>query len=67
MHIKDDGVGFKTSEIQDTILLKGLGITGMKERVDYVDGTFLIHSEPNIGTEITINIPCNKTGVSHDK
>ncbi len=67
MIIKDNGVGFKQSPSLQARNNNGLGITGMKERVEYSGGTFILHSEPDIGTEIIIQLPCKMTGDSHEK
>jgi len=56
--VEDDGKGFdvRTAERNiDTCL----GITGMKERVALLDGTFAIESEPKRGTTIRVTIPHN--------
>jgi len=47
--------------------VRGLGITGMKERVEHSDGTFILHSELGHGTEIIAQLPYNKSGVSNEK
>lgn len=50
--IEDDGVGFN----QD-ITMTGMGVPGMKERVEMNSGTFEITSEANVGTKIKIIVP----------
>ena len=35
----------------------GLGLLGMRERVELLHGEFLISSEAGAGTEITVKIP----------
>jgi len=51
--IKDDGIGF------DPMLKKegSFGIRGMKERVELLDGSILIHSSKGVGTKVIITIP----------
>ncbi|MFC1873987.1 GAF domain-containing protein [Chloroflexota bacterium] len=61
VHIKDDGRGF---DVQEAITSKdrprGLGLLGMKERVEMVNGTLDIQSRPEgDGTVIKINIPAS--------
>ncbi len=52
--LEDDGVGFDT-----TVLFKnkGLGLTSVQSRVEFLDGTLDVDSVPNKGTTITIKIP----------
>lgn len=66
MIIRDNGVGFNPSHLNGSGQDEGLGITGMKERVEYVDGTFILHSQENKGTEIIIQIPCKQRGESNE-
>ncbi len=61
VHIKDDGRGFDVEEaISSKERPRGLGLLGMKERVELVNGTLSIESRPGGGTEINIEIPLNK-------
>jgi len=55
MIIEDDGKGFTTKE--DGIRGKGLGIIGIRERVEGLGGRFRIRSEPGKGTRIRVTIP----------
>ncbi len=57
--IRDDGKGFDVAEaISAKDRPRGLGLLGMKERVELVNGTFSIQSSPaGGGTEINIEIP----------
>lgn len=52
LNIQDDGVGLNKEK-----LMNGLGLPGMKERVEMNHGTFELISEPNIGLTINISIP----------
>ncbi len=49
--VQDDGKGF------DTEVTRGLGILGMQERVNRLDGTLLINSEPGKGTILSLVLP----------
>ncbi|MBN9660953.1 MAG: sensor histidine kinase [Acidobacteria bacterium] len=51
VEVKDDGRGF------DMNTTKGVGLLGMKERVDHLDGTFRITSSPGQGTLIRVELP----------
>jgi PAS domain S-box-containing protein len=50
--ITDSGVGFDTSARNS-----GLGLHSMRERVELLDGTFVITSAPGRGTQIVASIP----------
>jgi PAS domain S-box-containing protein len=55
MIIEDDGKGFVTKG--DRIRGMGLGIIGMRERVEGLGGKFQIRSDPGEGTRIRVTIP----------
>ncbi len=58
--IEDDGVGFDTNALESNPAKSGIGLISMKERVLSFDGDFTINSEPENGTEIIVEIPCEK-------
>ena len=51
--IVDDGIGFDV----DAAWGEGLGLVGMRERLDTIGGTFRIHSQPGAGTRLEISVP----------
>ncbi|WP_430909527.1 tetratricopeptide repeat-containing sensor histidine kinase [Maribacter sp. 2-571] len=51
--VEDDGVGFDPTAIPKT---KGMGLSGLKNRVDYLNGSMDISSERNEGTSVNIQI-----------
>lgn len=52
--IEDQGDGFDL----DAVLRKGgLGLVSMEERVRIVNGQFTVHSQPNVGTIVTVVVP----------
>jgi signal transduction histidine kinase len=51
--IVDDGVGFDVNAAWG----KGLGLIGMKERIEAAGGTFEIRSAPGTGTRLEIAVP----------
>ncbi len=53
--VADNGKGFRQKS--KTILQKGIGLTGMKERIALVGGTLEIESELKKGTTIYVRIP----------
>lgn len=55
--VQDDGVGFNVRSRSRA----GLGLLGIEERVQALDGTVKISSEPNKGTTVRVQIP---TGVA---
>ncbi len=62
VRIRDDGEGFDVEEaISSRDRPRGLGLLGMKERVELMNGTLSIRSCPDGGgTEIDIEIPTNR-------
>ncbi|MFH1381849.1 MAG: GAF domain-containing protein [Chloroflexota bacterium] len=58
IHVKDDGLGFDVAEaLSSKERPRGLGLLGMKERVELANGTLSVQSYPGGGTEINIEIP----------
>ena len=60
MEIKDNGKSF---DVQGALPVNGnkrLGLLGMRERVEMVDGTFCVESAPGQGTTIRVEIPFAK-------
>ena len=64
LYITDDGKGFEVKRYFSSppMIRRGLGILGMKERVELAGGTFFIDSDPGQGTRISIKIPIVKRG-----
>lgn len=52
--VEDDGIGFDVSTSQGE---RHLGLLGMRERAELLNGTLTIESSPNGGTSIFIEIP----------
>jgi signal transduction histidine kinase len=56
--IEDDGQGFDPAEIAPRPGdLRGLGLLGMRERVELFGGTVTIDSTPGRGTHVSIRVP----------
>ncbi|MBV1924570.1 MAG: two-component sensor histidine kinase [Flavobacteriaceae bacterium] len=51
--LKDDGKGFSIEKLKS----KGIGLKNMKKRTILIGGSFLLESEKDIGTSLTIEIP----------
>jgi signal transduction histidine kinase len=49
--IQDDGRGF---DVQET---KGMGLLGIEERVTRLGGKYKIHSQPERGTILSVELP----------
>jgi signal transduction histidine kinase len=64
--IQDDGVGFDPRATFTRGGKRGLGLPGMRERVEAVGGTLEVLSAPGEGTKLFLSIPREKIhGVSH--
>lgn len=59
LRIKDDGKGFDVSTLHDIDRegKSGFGILGMKERIELLEGDFIIDSVINSGTTIRVRLP----------
>src|SRR5438270_694497 len=55
--IRDDGAGFDVHAVQSDCKRRGLGLTGMRERVSAIGGTVRIESRRGQGTELLIRRP----------
>jgi two-component system sensor histidine kinase UhpB len=55
--LRDDGLGFDSSQIHMATGRKGLGLIAMRERVSAIGGTLRIESRPDHGTELSIRLP----------
>jgi PAS domain S-box-containing protein len=65
INIRDNGIGFDVQElINSKDKPRGLGLLGMRERVELANGSILIDSSPGQGTAIAIEVPLNN-GVNH--
>ena len=57
MKIRDNGKGFQTEHVLNAKKNKRLGLLGMRERVEMVNGKFTIDSAPGKGTTVAVQIP----------
>ncbi len=55
--VTDDGIGFNVKRYFMSLPRGGVGILGMKERVELMGGTFFIDSAPGQGTRLSIKVP----------
>jgi len=62
LRVADNGSGFDPTIVRNS---PGLGLFGMRERVQAIGGTLKIYSEPGSGTTLTIKLPLPKRA-GHD-
>ncbi len=56
--VSDDGVGFDIQEAETSIERSGgFGLFNIRERIDYIDGSFEIHSQPGSGSRFILTAP----------
>jgi signal transduction histidine kinase len=55
--VRDNGRGFDAEATMARRGERGLGLLGMRERVDALGGRFMLHSAPGQGTEVSVAIP----------
>jgi signal transduction histidine kinase len=53
MTIIDDGIGFDLTQVGSRTT-GGLGLSGMRERVELVSGILTLKSEPGCGTQLSL-------------
>jgi len=56
IHIDDDGVGFEPKRLAER-KQAGIGIRGMRDRLELIGGTLEIKSRPGEGTRLQIRVP----------
>jgi|GEM_PF-3590176 len=54
IQVSDDGIGFDPEKIDEKA---GLGLANMRSRIRHMGGKLTIHSKPNSGAEIRMEIP----------
>lgn len=57
LRVRDDGVGFDPTLLEQAVGHGHLGLTQMRERVESLQGTFTLRSRPGGGTEIRVTLP----------
>ncbi len=60
LRIEDDGVGFEVAAPRKS---HSLGLMGLRERAQLLQGSVSISSQPGAGTRVEISIPVQETGV----
>jgi PAS domain S-box-containing protein len=59
LELRDDGEGFQINDGHD-----GMGLTGMRERVEQMGGALTIKSLKGKGTNITVVLPCEEAAMT---
>lgn len=62
--VKDQGCGFVQQE--NSGIYHGLGIAGMRERVESVGGSFILLTEPGTGTQVEVVLPAQSTSYTNN-
>ena len=58
VEVEDDGCGFDLASVKPSPTdMRGLGLLGIRERVELVGGTVAIDSSPGGGTRVVIDVP----------
>lgn len=60
LEIRDRGVGFRSDGEGEFIAGDGMGLTGMRERAEHLNGSLSVQSAPGEGTVIAIRLPLRK-------
>lgn len=55
--VRDDGIGFDSDRILQKKGERGLGLAGIRERVESQGGALAIRSLPGHGTEVLVSVP----------
>lgn len=59
--VEDDGQGFNIEKLENKI--DGMGLNSIKNRIEHVNGSFIIDTSIGKGTSILIDIPVNKNEI----
>lgn len=57
LSLKDDGCGFDATRMIDPSFCTRIGLRGMKERAQLMDGIFQIDSQPGKGCRVRVRLP----------
>jgi signal transduction histidine kinase len=55
--VEDNGCGFRALPVTGQASGDQLGLMGMRERAELLDGTWAIDSQPGEGTRVTLELP----------
>ncbi len=57
LSVRDNGLGLDEDRLAENSRHAGHGISGIKERVRILGGTFMVDSRPGLGTTLNVEIP----------
>ncbi len=58
VQVCDDGIGFSIDDLQSTIIAKqSFGLFSIRERIEFLGGTFHCESNQHAGTKVTLALP----------
>ena len=63
LEIKDQGAGFDMTSEMNRITGEGLGMMGMQERAEHLNGSLTIRSAPQKGTVVRVRLPRKRPAV----
>jgi two-component system sensor histidine kinase UhpB len=55
--VEDNGQGFRTVLVEGDGDREHLGLMGMRERAELINGKWAVHSQPGEGTRVTLELP----------
>ena len=66
IEVEDDGTGFDlATAVEGPGSMRGVGLLGMRERIEILGGTLDVDSEPGRGTRVVMRVPVSVENVSH--
>jgi signal transduction histidine kinase len=60
LEVRDNGAGFALASEMDRAPGNGIGLMGMRERAQHLNGTFTVRSAPGQGTVLNVRIPVDR-------
>jgi signal transduction histidine kinase len=60
LEIRDNGKGFEAGPEMKRVAGQGIGLMGMRERAEHLQGSLSIRSAPNNGTTVSVRIPLRR-------
>jgi signal transduction histidine kinase len=60
LEIRDNGSGFEARPDRKRAAGQGIGLMGMRERAEHLQGSFAIHSAPHKGTTVSVRVPLHR-------
>ena len=60
LEIRDNGSGFEARPDMKRAAGQGIGLMGMRERAEHLQGSFAIRSAPHKGTTVSVRVPLHR-------